>query len=578
MYPVWCILIFFSFQTVLGFAPHRNMVRMSKLTLLKVEMKNREEKDVTSEWNTSLFPAKDFSKPVKPMRTFISKEREAVQELYTQTLAGVIGISTGVSVAGFKLSIEAVRTFCYGDTVLAQNVPWFLLPALGGLVVSLLSLTGDFSPGLKGAVKETDNSSLSYGSAITTDKVLGRFRSLRKAAAAIATLGTGNSLGPEGPGVEIGAAISKIAVKLWPPDLLGSIKKEEENMNFDRISDRLSRNRLFLACGAAAGVSSGFNAPLAGVFFALEVVQSAIPSIITITTPSTNEFSNEDASINGSITPMTSELREESLSANSGSIAAILISSALAALVARVFLGDELVLKVTQYDIQTPLTEIPLYILLGGCCGLVEVVFSQAAKKSRTILNGKEGPKVVKDFFNEIPTFMLPTIGGLICGCVGLVFPQILFFGYETLNALLGTTKISTFLLLSLLVAKIFTTAVSAGSGLVGGTLAPSLFLGAMTGAAFHNIICQVLVNLHIPETIHSVSGSQIIFDLAGVPVYASIGAASVLAALFRAPLTACLLLFEVTRDYDILLPLLASAGVATLASDIIENSIENKK
>lgn len=199
-------------------------------------------------------------------------------------------------------------------------------------------------------------------------------------------------------------------------------------------------------------------------------------------------------------------------------------------------------------------------------------------KKSRAVFNGKEGPKVVKDFFNEIPTFMLPTIGGFICGCVGLIFPQILFFGYETLNALLGTTKISTFLLLSLLVAKIFTTAVSAGSGLVGGTLAPSLFLGAMTGAAFHNIICQALIDFHIPETIQSVGGSQIIFDLAGVPVYASIGAASVLAALFRAPLTACLLLFEVTRDYDILLPLLASAGVATLASDIVESSIENKK
>jgi H+/Cl- antiporter ClcA len=368
-------------------------------------------------------------------------------------------------------------------------------------------------------------------------------------------------------------------MKLWPPDLFGAIKKEkeEESINFDKLSDRLSRNRLFLACGAAAGVSSGFNAPLAGVFFALEVVQSAIPSIITITTPSTNQFSNDD-STNGSVNPTTSELREESLSTNSGSIAAILISSALAALVARIFLGDELVLKVTQYDIQTPLTEIPLYILLGGFCGVVEVVFSQTAKKSRAVFNGKEGPEVVKNLFNEIPTFMLPTIGGLICGCVGLVFPQILFFGYETLNALLGTTKISTILLLSLLIAKIFTTAVSAGSGLVGGTLAPSLFLGAMTGAAFHNIICQALIDLQIPETIHGVSGSQIIFDLAGVPVYASIGAASVLAALFRAPLTACLLLFEVTRDYDILLPLLASAGVATLTSDIIENSIENKK
>lgn len=386
--------------------------------------------------------------------------------------------------------------------------------------------------------------------------------------------GTGNSLGPEGPGVEIGAAISKLAINLWPPDILNStLVKQEESTNVGKISDRLSRNRLFLACGAAAGVSSGFNAPLAGVFFALEVVQSAIPSIITIASPSSLAVSSD---LDG--TPVTSDLREESLSANSGSIAAILIASALAALVARLFLGDELILQVRQFDIKTPLAEIPLYILLGGFCGLVEVAFSQTAKKSRAVFNGKAGPQVVKNIFSEIPTFMLPTIGGLICGCVGLFFPQILFFGYETLNTLLGTTKLSTELILCLLFAKIFTTAVSAGSGLVGGTLAPSLFLGAMTGAAFHNIFCQIFTDLQIPETMTNASGAQVIFDLAGVPVYASIGAASVLAALFRAPLTACLLLFEVTRDYDILLPLLASAGVATLASDIIENSIENKK
>jgi hypothetical protein len=189
MYPVQLIVIILSFQTVIGFVQHQSMVRARKWTPLHVEMKKREEKDITSEWNTSLFPAKDFSKPIKPTRTFISKEREAVQELYTQTLAGVIGISTGISVAGFKLSIEAVRTFCYGDSVLAQTIPWFLIPALGGLFVSLLTLTGDFSPGLKGALKETDNASLAYSSTMLTGKELGRLRPLRKATAAIATLG-----------------------------------------------------------------------------------------------------------------------------------------------------------------------------------------------------------------------------------------------------------------------------------------------------------------------------------------------------------------------------------------------------
>lgn len=189
MYPVQLIVILLSCQTAIGFVQHKSMVQARKWTSLQVEMKKREEKDISSEWNTSLFPAKDFSKPIKPMRTYISKEREAVQELYTQTIAGVIGISTGICVAGFKLSIEAVRTFCYGDSVLAQNIPWFLIPALGGLVVSMLTLTGDFSPGLKGALKETDNASLAYDSTILTGKDLGRLRPLRKATAAIATLG-----------------------------------------------------------------------------------------------------------------------------------------------------------------------------------------------------------------------------------------------------------------------------------------------------------------------------------------------------------------------------------------------------
>lgn len=99
-----------------------------------------------------------------------------------------------------------------------------------------------------------------------------------------------------------------------------------------------------------------------------------------------------------------------------------------------------------------------------------------------------------------------------------------------------------------------------------------------MTGASFHNIACSALTALHIPESISSLSSSELIFGLGGVPAYSMVGAASTLAAIFRAPLTASLLLFEITRNYDVLIPLLASAGVASLVSDIVESKVEQSK
>jgi len=104
---------------------------------------------------------------------------------------------------------------------------------------------------------------------------------------------------------------------------------------------------------------------------------------------------------------------------------------------------------------------------------------------------------------------------------------------------------------------------------LVGGTFAPSLFMGGMCGASFHNIVQFLFDSIGVA----SIPGS-----LSGVPAYAMVGAASTLAALFRAPLTASLLLFELTRNYDILVPLLASAGVGSLVSDIVESKIEARK
>ncbi len=96
-----------------------------------------------------------------------------------------------------------------------------------------------------------------------------------------------------------------------------------------------------------------------------------------------------------------------------------------------------------------------------------------------------------------LPKWSKPIIGGLTCGVVGLVYPQILFFGYETLNTLLANNSLTTDVILTLLAVKIFTTAVAAGSGLVGGTFAPSLFLGGMVGALFHDVIANMFLVAH---------------------------------------------------------------------------------
>jgi H+/Cl- antiporter ClcA len=109
--------------------------------------------------------------------------------------------------------------------------------------------------------------------------------------------------------------------------------------------------------------------------------------------------------------------------------------------------------------------------------------------------------------------------------------------------------------------------------GLVGGTFAPSLFLGGVLGAGFHNIVSNSLQS--VTHAYPDLSAYPILQGISGLPAFAMVGAASVLAALFRAPLTASLLLFECTGNYDVILPLMASAGVASLTADIVEKWLD---
>jgi len=442
---------------------------------------------------------------------------------YDLLQAGAVGILTGLSVSVFKLSIEQVRNVAYSRDFLSQS-PYAnaLVPCIGGILVGLLLCLGPLPAGLVGTVQQVDRQQQRQPQNNNTNKdtptnhVFGKFASirasLRKSIAAVVTLGTGNSLGPEGPCVEIGMTVARMC------------------MAIPTFSTR-DWNRRLLACGAAAGVAAGFDAPIAGVFFALEIMQNAFDAL-DVDVPS-----SEKTSATVRLFP-------------------ILLSSVLSSLTARSLLGQHLVLKVGTYSLQSPLAELPLYLLLGIVCGGVAFGFSRAAQLSQQVF----------DNLPAVPVSVKPALGALVGGVVGLVFPQILFNGYETLNALLANQSTSTGLLLSLLGAKIVTTAVAAGSGLVGGTFAPSLFLGAMTGASFYNVAQGILTALQLPSI------------LADVPAYAMVGAASVLSALFRAPLTASMVLFELTRDYDVIVPLMVSAGFGSVIADTLEDKFQQRQ
>jgi H+/Cl- antiporter ClcA len=460
-----------------------------------------------------------------------------------------------------------VRSACYEqDLWVTYPKLLFVIPTLGGILVGLLLwLGGAFPPGLRGTLQEVDDDQFKDNkddnlSFRNQANIQGNF--MRKSSAAVVTLGTGCSLGPEGPCVEIGMNSARSCLQLV---------KSRSSTLADSSTDanaQQSWNRILLSSGAAAGVAAGFNAPIAGVFFALEIMQTAFESI-------DNQKKNKDETFQASL----------SLTTNT-SITPILIASVLSALISQSILGNHLIFKTAKgVFIQTPLTELPLFIMLGAMSGLVSFSFSYSAKISQAFFAGEYGAEPVRRVMSSMPDPVKPAIGGLLCGIVGLYYPQILFFGYETLNPLLKTQAyLPVTLILTLLGMKTLMTAISAGSGLVGGTFAPSLFLGSMTGAAFRDGASAVVKAVNsIDPSVHPVV-SYILqtvpfpeLQLATAPAYAMVGAASVLAALFRAPLTATLLLFEVTRNYDVLLPIMASAGVASIVSDILEDTLERR-
>lgn len=286
---------------------------------------------------------------------------------YVVFSSAIIGIICGFAVAMFKLSIETLREALYGGS-LAEHFYWWLIPALGGVGVSLLAATGELSPGLRGTANEIDELSLNVNEDL---RFTNAARFLRKPLAAIITLGSGCSLGPEGPSVEVGMTLSRLCM---PP----SIQRNDRLAEVDAAA-RVRRNRLLLSAGAAAGVAAGFNAPLSGVFFALEILQQNLPPL-TISGATGSSLSTDKDQ------PDTwqQQVQQDYLSSGSGSITAILLASVLSALVSQVYLGEELALSVPSYHLNTPLVELPMVSFFSFFYSL-PVFFSRIAKDTNPI-------------------------------------------------------------------------------------------------------------------------------------------------------------------------------------------------
>jgi H+/Cl- antiporter ClcA len=244
-------------------------------------------------------------------------------------------------------------------------------------------------------------------------------------------------------------------------------------------------------------------------------------------------------------------------------VAAVLVACVFAAMVSTAGLGSEPAFHVPE-AVSFQLIELPLGVAVGVVCGAAAAVLAAYTASTENAFASLRR--------TGFPPALLPALGGLTCGCIALLRPEVTYQGFENVNALLvrphGVNVYSAAGLGALVVAKMVATGVCRSSGLVGGLYAPSIFIGAAVGLALRTAASSV-TDTAAAES--AVMWLQTQFglgaDLSSPDTYALIGAAAMLAASCRVPLTAVLLLFELTQDYTIILPTLATVGFALWSS-----------
>ena len=400
-------------------------------------------------------------------------------------LALIVGVGSGLGAVVFRWLIKTATELLTGHSDYSAvghaanpNVPWMgrwfviLAPVVAGLM---------FGPLVQRFAKEARGHGVPevmYAVHKKGGRIAPRVAVVKALASALC-IGGGGSVGREGPIVQIGSA-------------LGSSISSFLKVDTDKV-------RMLVACGAAGGISATFNTPLAGVFFAMELI-----------------------------------LRDFTTDA----FGMVVLSSVTASIIGRAAFGNTVFIHLPNFTVHHGV-EYLLFAVLGIVAGVVGVIFTRVLYK-------------IEDWCDLIwkwPEWLRPAVGGLLLGGLLFILPELYGVGYPVMGYAFSGSYSMAFLLV-LLLGKMIATSLTIGIGGSGGVFAPSLFMGAMFGMAY-----GYALHLVIPE-------------LAGpIAAYGLIGMGAVFAGAARAPITAVIIMFELTNEYSIILPLMVAIVLAELTS-----------
>jgi len=396
-------------------------------------------------------------------------------------LGVVVGVLGGYGAVGFRWLIDFLRTLSYGSDAnlleVVAGLPWWyllLVPAAGGLVVGPIIYF--FAREAKGHGVPEVMEAVSLQGGFIRKRVV-----IVKSLVSAASIAVGGSVGREGPIVQIGSAIGST---------VGQVVKVSAG-----------RMRILVGCGAAAGIAATFNAPVAGMMFAMEIVLG-------------------DFAV--------------------ATFSPIVLSAVMATAISRFYLGDFPAFVVPAYQLVSA-WELILYAGLGLAAGAVGAVFTATLYKLEDWVDAV-----------RIPEYLKTPLAGLGLGAMGLAFPWVLGVGYEGIEVALNHQMVW-WLMLVVMAVKILATSLTIAGGMSGGIFAPSLVIGAMLGGAFGGLAHELAPGY-----------------TAGAGAYAIVGMAGVVAGATHGPITAFLILFEMTGGYQIILPLMIGCTVATLVAQRI--------
>jgi CIC family chloride channel protein len=402
-------------------------------------------------------------------------------------LAIIVGLVGGVGAAAFHWLIETAHHVFLETPALLVDAGWLdaqsmaiariiATPAIGGLVAGTLVWLLARHDHSHGTSEVMEAVALRGGS-------LAARPLLTKITAAGLLIGGGGSAGPEDPSVQIGAVAGSSVGR------------------YLHLSER--QRKTLVTAGVASTIAAIFNAPIAGVFFALEVIAGDFSAAL---------------------------------------FAPVVLASVAGSIVGRALMGMDAAFPAPAYELHNPLVETPLYGLLGMLSAIIGVGFIRAI------------------FFSEyafdklrLPGPLLAGLGGLLVGLIALAVPDVLGVSYEAASSIINGSGPLGLALLGLLGAKLAATIITLGAARIGGTFAPSMVLGAMVGGLFGQGVHWLLPGLTAPPA-----------------AYALVGMGAMLNAVVRAPITAVLLLFEVTGDYEIILAIMACVVTSQMLAHVL--------